>query len=166
MGIVTVVTKFAWVVLIRINGWHIGPVALGIWQVSVATQAEKSRECCRQLLDLFRVIYGGAVTVLALNNAMGGGEVLFDLLFVAFPTILLALVLDLEGLPVIDIAFAVETVGKILSIHPKVGGNHGRSDDQEKDDDHRNNEKWSIDMVLHGYPLFKIYKKIDKLNQL
>jgi len=129
--IVAVDTGLTWIVLVRINGRHIGTIALRIWKKSMTAKAEKPACIYGKRLRVIRVVDCRAVTVLTLDDSVRRREIFFDLFFMAFPTIFFSPIFDLEIFPIVDAALPVKTVGEISTVHAEVGRNNIRSDNQE-----------------------------------
>jgi len=96
------------------------PSAVRIVEKSMASKTMLSRRVDRQRLDLIRVISGVAVTVFAFNRFMGRTVQGADVFLVTLNAVLPPLVLDRKVFPLLNVAEAIKTVGKILSVNTEV----------------------------------------------
>lgn len=159
-------TRFIGVMVCRINGREIRSLARWIWQARVTSDTQGSAPVDYQLLRFFRMIQRRAVTVFTLNDLVLGTYVLLIIIFMAVAAVFLGLILDLEGLPVILIAPAVETVHKTPFTDDKVPGNNKMSCDQCKYDHPDQDEHRSPRVTFQFCSLFTTMTLLDEDKKL
>jgi hypothetical protein len=159
MGIVARYAFYPGIVSFRIiEPFDVRPVARGIWQMLMTPETKPPALVYRQLGRIIGMCDGGTMAILARDYGVRRFHNAFILVGMAILAIFRSLILDLESLPILDVAFPVPGIHVTSLMDTEILRHIHHPRNQNERNYAEDDPKRSKDVIFHLHLIWTVFK--------